>query len=85
MLVKTTCDIARKEYVPEDLKTAKYAFIRIDTFKRPPPKLSPAYSGPHLILQHRENAYQLIVDRKITWVSTDRLKLACIPDCDLLP
>ncbi|XP_066957030.1 uncharacterized protein [Macrobrachium rosenbergii] len=33
MPVKTTYDIARKEYVPEDLKRAKYMFIRIDAYK----------------------------------------------------
>lgn len=51
MLVKT-CDIARKEYVPEDLKTAKYAFIRIDTFKPPPPTLSSLLgTTPHTTAQ----------------------------------
>ncbi|XP_066987484.1 uncharacterized protein [Macrobrachium rosenbergii] len=83
MPAKTTYDVARKKYVPEDLKAAKYAFIRTDAYE--PPPLSTAYSGPHCISQCREKAYQLMVDRKITWVSTDRLKPAYIPDYDPLP
>ncbi|XP_066964275.1 uncharacterized protein [Macrobrachium rosenbergii] len=82
MQAKTTYYVVKKDYVPEDPKTAKYAFVRLDAYMLP---LSPAYSGPHLILQHREKAYQLTVDGKITWVSINRLKPAYIPDCDPLP
>ncbi|XP_066947067.1 uncharacterized protein [Macrobrachium rosenbergii] len=44
MLAKTTYNVARNEYIPEDLKRAKYALIRIDAYK--PPSLQPTQDHP---------------------------------------
>ncbi|XP_066956911.1 uncharacterized protein [Macrobrachium rosenbergii] len=61
---KTTYQADREVFVPEDLQNVKY-FIPVGARK---PHLFPAYSGPHRILQGRQNAYQMTVDGRTTWV-----------------
>lgn len=63
----------RDTYIPADLLTAKYVFIRQDLVK---PPLSPPYKGPYLVLQRGDKAYQIDNGGRPDWISTDRLKPA---------
>ncbi|XP_066945216.1 uncharacterized protein [Macrobrachium rosenbergii] len=83
MSEKRTYHAARKVYMFEEICRTKFAFIRVHTHRpRPPqpPTPSPMYFGPHRILQHRDKCYQMSVVGRTTWVSTDRLKTAYIPE-----
>ncbi|XP_066953384.1 uncharacterized protein [Macrobrachium rosenbergii] len=62
MPMKTTHYVARKKYISEDLKTAKYVFIKTDAYK---PPSSPANSGPHC-MHNTERKHISPVDRIIT-------------------
>ena len=64
-------------YIPSDLKSAKYVFLRDDRIK---PALAPPYTGPYLVLKRSPNAYQLQMGTAQKWHSLERLKPAFIED-----
>lgn len=69
---KTSC---QKAYVPQDLQTAKYVFVRIDSHK--PPLIAP-YKGPYLVLDRKSKAFKVHLGSRADWLSIDRLKPAYV-------
>jgi cleavage and polyadenylation specificity factor subunit 1 len=61
------------EYVPPQLKTSQYVFVRDDSSRL---ALSRPYRGPYLVLQRNDKAYKLDLCHRQDWVSVDRLKPA---------
>lgn len=62
----------------KDLPTSSHAFLRDDSVRRP---LTPAYTGPHRILQLKTKTVVLDINGKSTEVSLDRVKPALLePD-----
>ncbi|XP_045110888.1 uncharacterized protein LOC123504441 [Portunus trituberculatus] len=60
-------------YVPRDLHTSKYVFLRTDAVK---PPLTPPYSGSDEVIERREKAFLLRIKGVDDWVSIDRIKPA---------
>ena len=68
-------DARQRIYVPRDLLTAKYVFVRHDSYRSP---LSPPYKGPYLVLARKAKVFQLELESRTDWVSIDRLKPAYV-------
>jgi len=66
-------------YVPHDLKTCRFVFIRDDAVR---PPLTPPYHGPYPVRQRREKAFQLEIRQRLDWVSIDRLKPAYVDETE---
>ena len=60
-------------YVPAELKSSDYAFIREDAHK---PPLSNPYRGPYRVLARTDKSYRIQLDNREDWISIDRLKPA---------
>ena len=69
----------RSPFIPDDLSTAKHAFVRNDAVRAP---LIPPYKGPYEIIQRRPKSYQLNINGTHDWVAIDRLKAAKLADDD---
>ena len=67
-------------YVPNELKTCKFVFIREGGNK---PSLSPAYRGPYSVLKRNDKSFLVDLLTRSDWVSIDRLKPAYIDIGDL--
>lgn len=62
-------------YIPTDLMTCKFVFIREDASQ---PPLSSPYKGPYLVLSRKIKCFQVQLDTRTDWISIDRLKPAYI-------
>ena len=60
-------------YVPADLSSCEYVFIRKDAHK---PPLSKPYRGPFRVLARTDKSYRVQLDNREDWISIDRLKPA---------
>ena len=60
-------------YIPADLSTCEYVFIREDAHK---PPLSKPYRGPFRVLARTDKSYRVQLDNREDWISIDRLKPA---------
>ena len=60
-------------YLPKDLMTSQYVFIRRDAAKVP---LTKPYDGPFKVLDSNPKAFLIDMGGKEDWVSIDRLKPA---------
>ena len=60
-------------YVPAELKSSDYVFIREDAHK---PPLSNPYRGPYRVLARTDKSYLVQLDNREDWISIDRLKPA---------
>ena len=60
-------------YVPAELKSSDYVFIREDAHK---PPLSNPYRGPYRVLARTDKSYCVQLDNREDWISIDRLKPA---------
>ena len=69
----------RHTYVPRDLRTTKYVFIREDAHRAP---LTPPYKGPFLVLDRHEKTFKLQLSNRTDWVAIDRLKPAYLEATD---
>ncbi|XP_076069328.1 uncharacterized protein LOC143041389 [Oratosquilla oratoria] len=59
---------ANRRYVPKDLHSSKYVFLRNNA--RSPP-LTPPYSGPFEVVQRKKKAFLLRIKDPDYWVSMD--------------
>ncbi|KAL0861284.1 hypothetical protein ABMA27_008845 [Loxostege sticticalis] len=62
-------------YVPKDLATAEFVFLRQDASRR---SLEPPYTGPYKVLARGEKTLRLAVQNREVTVSIDRVKPAYI-------
>lgn len=62
-----------QSYVPKDLPSAKYVFIRHDSHRTP---LQPPYDGPFRVLEAGAKNFVVVMGGKPERVAVDRLKLA---------
>ena len=60
-------------YVPADLSTCEYVFIREDAHK---PPLSKLYRGPFRVLARTDKSHRVQLDNREDWISIVRLKPA---------
>lgn len=60
-------------YLPKDLATAEYVFLRQDAVRRP---LEAPYTGPYKVLERGKKTFKLALTNRHTTVSIDRLKPA---------
>lgn len=60
-------------FIPKDLKTTPFVFLRIDRLKK---QLEPAYEGPYQVLERTEKYFTLLIKGKEVNISIDRLKPA---------
>ena len=60
-------------YVPAELKSSDYVFIRKNAHK---PPLSNPYRGPYRVLARTDKSYRIQLDYREDWISIDRLKPA---------
>ena len=58
-----------RRFIPKDLHSSKYVFLRNDASSQP---LTPPYSGPFEVMQRKEKAFLLRIKGADDWVSTDR-------------
>ena len=64
-------------YIPSDLSTAQYVFLRIDSVRRP---LAPHYTGPHPVIQRSPKTFVIDISGRRETVSIDRLKPAFVEE-----
>ena len=76
---RPTRDNQRPAYIPRDLKTCRYVFIREDGHRAP---LTPPYQGPFQVLDRREKSFKIQLHKRSDWVSVDRLKPAYLDATD---
>ena len=62
-------------YVPADLKSCEYVFVREDAHK---PPLSSPYRGPFLVLSRTDKSFRVQLSNREDWISIDRLKPAYV-------
>lgn len=62
-------------YVPKDLETAEYVYLRKDAVRR---SLEPPYTGPYKVLERRSKTFKLAINERESTVSIDRLKAAYV-------
>lgn len=67
--------INKKVFVFKDLATTSHVFLREDRVRSP---LHPAYTGPHEVVERKDNFFKLRIKGKVVTVSVDRLKPAYI-------
>lgn len=79
---KQTYKPSEHRYIPQDLHTTKYVFLRTDAHR---PPLTPPYSGPYEVIERKKKAFLLRIKGADDWVSIDRLKPAYLQDDDLPP
>lgn len=60
-------------YVPPDLDTAKFVYLRTDKVTRP---LTPKYEGPFLVVKRGPKTFQIVQKNRVKLVSIDRLRPA---------
>ncbi|XP_073966513.1 uncharacterized protein [Choristoneura fumiferana] len=60
-------------YIPKELSTAEYVFLRQGHAKR---SLESPYSGPYKVLERRDKTFRIILNGKPNTVTIDRLKPA---------
>lgn len=60
-------------YVPKDLQTAEYVFLRRGPAGR---SLEPPYTGPYKVLERGEKVFKILIQDKESSVTIDRLKPA---------
>lgn len=71
-LQPTTRVCQRKSYIPKDLKTCDYVWIRVDRVRRP---LEAPYSGPYKVISRSDKYFTVRLSDTLTDnVSIDRLK-----------
>ena len=71
--VSTSWHGTKKPFIFKDLSSSNHVFLRDDTVRSP---LTPAYTGPHAVLQRYSKVYKILMNGKETTVSIDRLKPA---------
>lgn len=64
-------------FVPDALATAKHAFVRVDSHRRP---LDRPYQGPYVIMRQDSKTATLNIRGRESVISVDRLKPAHLPD-----
>lgn len=64
---------SRPFYIPRDLSTATYVFLREGPVRRP---LQPPYAGPYKVTRRGSKTYDILVKNKTLTVTIDRLKPA---------
>ena len=69
----TVQELNTTSYLPADLSTCEYVFIREDAHK---PPLSKPYKGPFRVLARTDKSYRVQLDNREDWISIDRLKPA---------
>lgn len=79
---KQTYRAPSHRYIPRDLHTTKYVFLRTDASK---PPLTPPYTGPYEVIARKEKTFLLRIKGADDWVSIDRLKPAYLQDDDPPP
>ena len=62
-------------YVPADLKSCEYVFVREDAHK---PPLSSPYRGPFLVLSRTDKSFRVQLSNREDWISIERLKPAYV-------
>ena len=62
-------------YVPADLQSCEYVFVREDAHK---PPLSSPYRGPFLVLYRTDKSFRVQLNNREDWISIDRLKPAYV-------
>lgn len=62
-------------FVPDDLKTCKHVFVRVDTVKRP---LQHPYDGPFEVIERSDKSMLVIIKGNKKRISLDRIKPAYI-------
>ncbi|KAL1448544.1 hypothetical protein WDU94_003598 [Cyamophila willieti] len=62
-----------RSYIPPDLRTCSYVFVRNDAVK---PPLQPPYNGPYRVLERTDKVFKLLINDKESSISIDRLKPA---------
>ena len=60
-------------YIPKDLFTSKFVFVRRDGQKVP---IQKPYDGPFEVIEHNQKALKLQIGSSQDWVSVDRIKPA---------
>ncbi|XP_068627034.1 uncharacterized protein [Battus philenor] len=60
-------------YVPKDLATAEFVFLRQDAARR---SLEPPYTGPYKVLERGSKTFKIVVNDRESTVTIDRLKPA---------
>lgn len=70
----------RHVFIPDDLKTCKHVFVRVDTVKRP---LQHPYDGPYEVLERNDKSVLLFMKGKKQLISLDRVKPAFIYNSEL--
>lgn len=63
----------KNSYVPKDLFTSSYVFVRVDAVRKP---LQQPYNGPFKVLKRNNKFFTLDIRGKRETVSLDRLKVA---------
>ena len=62
-------------YVPADLKSCEYVFVREDAHK---PPLSSPYRGPFLVLSRTDKSFRVQLSNREDWISIDLNQLMSI-------
>nr|XP_021204760.2 uncharacterized protein LOC101740309 isoform X1 [Bombyx mori] len=60
-------------YIPKDLATAEYVFLRQDAVRR---SLEAPYTGPYKVIERGNKTFKILTNERETTVSIDRLKAA---------
>lgn len=66
----------RHVFIPDDLKTCKHVFVRVDTVKRP-------LQHPYEVLERSDKSVLVFMKGKKQRISLDRIKPAYIYNCGL--
>lgn len=72
----------QQSYVPADLRTADYVFVRQDS---PRTSLQPPYRGPYRVLERGEKDFLIHLGTREERISIDRLKRATVDRSSLVP
>jgi len=66
------------EYIPKDLQTCSHIFIRESPIKT---NLTPAYSGPYIVLSRNDKVFTVLKDDKAIKVAINNVKPSfCLDD-----
>ena len=60
-------------YLPKEINTCKYVFVRHDAHR---PPLTRPYKGPYEVLERNPKSFKLMIHGREDWISIDRLKPA---------
>ena len=74
---QTRLPLNNRAYIPQDLYTAKYVWVRLDHVK---PPLTAPYEGPYRVIDRFGKVFKILRNSKEVNVSINRLKPAFISD-----